>query len=202
MKSAPLLAPAATILSLGLMLCGCNAGGSGGGGDGGTGNDDPLPEYQLGQGDEEFDANVAAITRADNESLECFESTVRFTEEEVLASLKRIYRNSRDLAPTFEEHVANAAAIQPLKRDQICNTSLGDDENFDESIQRVTDAANRLSECRGNEPTATVEDSILVVKALFFEAGLSTVDLVAFAEGIADEQERQVEEECGDDADG
>ena len=76
MKPAPLLTRAATILCLGMMLCGCNAGGGGGGGgggDGGTGNDDPLPEYQLGQGDEEFDANVATIAQADNESLECFE---------------------------------------------------------------------------------------------------------------------------------
>lgn len=200
MQSVPLLTPAATILSLGLMLCGCNAGGSGGG-DGGTGNDDPLPEYQLGRGDEEFDANVAAITQADNESLECFESTVRFTEEEVLASLNAAYVNDPDLAPTFEDFVEDVAAIQTFKRDQICDTTLDEDEDLDAAIQRITDTANRLSECRGNEAAATVEDSLLTVKALFFDDYLTTLDLVVFAEQTADQQERQVEEECGEGAD-
>ena len=187
-------------LVISLLLCGCGASSAGGGGGGNGGNDgstDPLPGFQLDDGNDELDANVAAIAAADNESTECFNSPVRFTEQDVLMSMKQAYSARPNLAPTFEEYVASVAIIQPAKRDEICESELGEDEALDTAVQGITDAANRLAECKGNDPAATTEDSLLTVKALFFDAGLTTIDLGLVAEETADEKEQQVDADCG-----
>jgi len=199
MKPVPLFAPAATVLSLGLMLCGCNTAGGGGGGGGGDGDgggaDDPLPEYQLGE-DPELDADVAAITQADNEAEECYGGTTVHTDEDELLALKHGYAANPESADTFEDFVHAVAGIEASKRDQICDTNLGDDEDLDASVQRVTDAANQAAECQGQDQTATPEDSLLAIKILFFDAGIRAGDLVEFAEDMAAEAEQEADEAC------
>ena len=187
------------VLGLALLLGGCTAPAGGGDGDDGgeDGVRDPLPDYQLGQ-DEDLDADVAAITEADNDILECIGRTLTFTDEDVLEDLKNGYVASPGIAPTFEDFVSDVAAIETSKRDQICDTEAGDDEDLDAALERIVDAEVRADECRGEEASATVDDALLNVKALFFEEGIATTDLVAFAEQMADQAEQEADEVCAE----
>jgi len=174
---------------------------SGGGGGGGGANADPLPEFKLGQ-DAQLDADIAAMVAADNASAECLGSDRQFTDQDSLSGLKGAYVDNPGLAPSFPEFVEDAATIQSLKRDQICDLNMGDDADLDAAIQRITDAANRYAECRSDDAVATTDQILVIIKALFFEAPLSTLDLVAFSEETADRKEQDADDECADDSGG
>ena len=109
------------------------------------------------------------------------------TDEDVLADLKNGYVASPGIAPTFEEFVSDVVAIEMSKRDQICETEVGDDEDLDAALERIVDAEERGDQCRGEEGTVTLEGALLNVKALFFEEGITATDLVTFAEEEATE---------------
>ncbi len=186
-----------TICSIAVLASACNTAPAGGGGGGGGGDttDDPLAEFQLGE-DEELDQNVGAITTADNASVQCFGGPTTFTDEEVFDALKVGYNSTQGIESTFPEFVADVAAIEQSKQEQICETNLGDDQTLDAAIERTVGAANQLAECNDNPADATAEEVLPVIKALFFERGISATDLVAFAEAQADSEEQQANDAC------
>jgi len=184
------------VLGLALLPWGCQTATGGGGGGDGEAVEDPLPEYQLGD-NPELDADVAAITQADNEAVDCFGGTVDFTDEEVLEDLKSGYvTEAGDDVPAFEVWVDELVPVEQSKRDQICDTELEQDADLDAALQRIVDAEDRADGCRGEEATATLDDALLNVKAAFFGAGRAATDLVDFATALAAEAEGEADEVC------
>lgn len=198
MKSVTEMGPLvwALVLGLALLLGGCTAPAGGGDGDDGgeDGVQDPLPEYRLGE-DAQLDADVAAITEADNAALECIDEDLRFEEEDVLLSLKEGYVDDPDPEGTFPEFVAEIVDLEQAKSDEICNTTL---ENASPEllaeIERLTTARNRGRDCRGEDPNLTDENSLLYLatkylgqSAQFYPTMLDfAVPFVEEAEAIAD----------------
>ena len=193
--------PWALVLGLVLLLGGCAApsgGGDGGaGGDGGgADNEVPLPEYQLGE-DEQLDADVAAISEADNAALECIAFSPT-NEEAVLLALKNGYTSDPDRTQTFPEFVADIVEPEQAKSDEICNTTL---ENASpellDLIGRLTEAGNFSVECAGDEPDVTDEDSLLVIKKGYFPQSVNVYSsMVEFAEVLVEEAEQAVAGGC------
>lgn len=196
----------AATLAFALALCGCTApaggGGGGGGGDGGGGNDngaeDPLPEYQLGQGDEELDANVGVVTTADNQAVECLGLDVQFEDGEVLLALKTGYAAEEGPEAEFPEFVAQTAALEAPKADEICNTTL---ENASaellDLVQRLTASGNAAATCLGEPADITDEDSLGAIKREFFGRSVNVYPtMTEFADAFVTDAEQAVDADC------
>ena len=190
-------------LSVTLLLCGCTTGAGGGGGGGGDGDggdggtEDPLPQYQLGQ-DEELDANVGAITAADNAAVVCLQEEFIYDEEGVLLSLKQGYVADTSVAPSFPEFVADLVELEQAKSTEICDTTLENaSQELLDLVARLTAARNRGRECRGEDPTLTDENSLLLLKKEFFARSVRTFPtLLEFADLYVEDAEQVAEDEC------
>jgi hypothetical protein len=203
MKLGSLLFGTMTAATLTMALCGCATGSGGGGGGGGGGGNgdgavqDPLPEYQLGL-DAELDANVAAITAADNAIVECIGEEITYNEEDVLLSLKLGYTAGATAGMSFPEFVADLAELEQGKSDEICNTTV---ENASDELRalitRLTEARNRGRECRDEDPTLTDENTLLYLKRQYFKYSVRDFPtLLDFAAPFVEEAEQIAEDEC------
>ncbi|MHC4064310.1 MAG: hypothetical protein ACYSUI_07395 [Planctomycetota bacterium] len=180
-------------LMMSLALCGCATSTGGGGG-----GEDPLPGFQLGQ-DEDLDADVAAITAADNDALECLGEVFVFSQEDTLLTLKQGYVGSDTSNTTFPEFVANIVPLERAKAEEICETTL---ENASDELQadigQLTAARNRARECQGEAPDLTDENSLELLKTAFLaESVLRSPTLLDFAELFVNDIERIADQECG-----
>lgn len=191
-----------TVSLLGLTAgwSGCNTGGAGGGGGGGSGdggNQDPLPEFQLGAGNDELDADVAAITTADNEALDCLDQGFQFSEEEVLLALKGGYLADDALEVEFPEFVGDLVAPEQAKADEICDTTV---DNASEELlgwlDRLTAARNEGAACVGEPASLTNENSLALLKTDYLGSSVRLFDtLISFAEVFVPDVERTVTEQ-------
>ena len=193
MKAATLFTRLTAGVTVSVLLLGCATGG-GGGGDGGSA--DPLAQYQLGR-DEELDADVGAITAADNEGVACLGQDLVFEDEDVLASLKGGYPADSP-AEEFPEFVAQTVPLEEAKTDEICNTTLenASTEALD-LVERLTVAANRSAECLGEEADVTDQDSLEAIKERYFSSSVHVYEsMVEMATALVEEAEQAVEGEC------
>jgi len=189
------------LCGLALILGGCNRStGGGGGGNGSNDNgsvQDPLPEFQLGD-DEQLDADVAAITAADNDAVDCIGDTVQFTDEGTLLSLKQGYAAAPSPDSTFPEFVAEIALLEQAKSTEICDTTL---ENASEEllalVQRLTATRNRGRECIGEDPVFDDENSLRLLKIKFLENSVQVFPtLVEFANSFVPAAEDTTDAQC------
>ena len=197
MKAATLFTRTMAGLTVSVLLLGCATGG-GGGGDGGEdgGSADPLAQYQLGR-DEEFDADVGAITATDNESVTCLGLALVFEDEDVLTALKEGYPADSP-AEEFPEFVAQTVPLEEAKTDEICNTTLENaSAELSDLIERLTTAGNRNNECLGEEADITDEDSLEAIKKGYFGSSVHVYESMAeLAVKVVEETEQVVEENC------
>ncbi len=177
-----------------VLLAGCNTGGGGGGG--GTSTPDPLADYQLGE-DTQLDADVAAITVADNEGVTCLGQAIVYEDEDVLNALKAGYPPDEP-AEGFPAFVAETAGLERIKVDEICDTTLENaSADLTALIERLTVAANQNNECIGEDPDITDEDSLLVIKKGYFGSSPHQyTSMTEFAEVLVEETEGVVAEGC------
>ncbi|MCP4247439.1 MAG: hypothetical protein GY778_10365 [bacterium] len=185
-------------LTLALTLSGC-ATSSGGGGGGDGGNADPLPDFQLGD-DAQFDADVAAITQADNDALACLDEDRRFSDKDTLLALKKGYTAGETSGSTFPEFVAETVTLEQNKSDDICNTTLGNaSEELLGLIQELTDIRNRGAECAGEEPTLSNENSLAFLKTQYLgQAARTFPTLLEFADAYIPAAEQVADDQCAE----
>jgi len=183
-----------------MALGACSSGGGGGGGNGGNDNggvQDPLPEFQLGD-DEQLDADVAAITAADNDAVDCIGDTVQFTDEGTLLSLKQGYAADPSPDSTFPEFVAGIVPPEQAKSTEICDTTL---ENASEEllalVQRLTATRNRGRQCINEDPVFDDENSLRLLKVKFLEHSVQVYPtLLEFADVYVPAAEDTTDAQC------
>ncbi|MFQ5490074.1 MAG: hypothetical protein ACE5GE_05065 [Phycisphaerae bacterium] len=194
---------AVSLLSLSGGWSGCNTTGAGGGGGGGGSADtggtggqdqDPLPDFQLGAGNDSLDADVAAITAADNQALACANQDLVFTEQDVLSALKQGYVADDTLEMDFPEFVADLVDPEQAKANEICDTTLDNaSEELLTWIQRLTDSRNEGATCLGEPATLTNENSLLLLKTEYLTKSVRLYStLLSFAEVFVPDVEQTV----------
>jgi hypothetical protein len=149
-----------------------------------------LARYRLGT-DDEFDALIRTITDADNRIVGCLEAPAEgrdFDDQQTLDALKAGYLSIDSPEGTFDDFVGAISENEPVKADEVCDTQLGQDEAFDATVARLTDAVNRLADCTDGESvdSAAALESLKRTYFLTVEASPPLTDFATILAGTAE----------------